>query len=174
MISYNVFPYFDNYIFSSCLLGASASVLAIVIATAFKSPDYSINLLFFGSVRLKYLAAAMILLDLLFITTENAGGHISHLGGALAGWLFASGLRSGHDYTKWINNFIDLLNKISFKRRKPKMKIYYGERNKDYSYNSQKKEKSDEIDRILDKLRKSGYDSLSTNEKKSLFDVSRK
>lgn len=173
MISYNVFPYFTTSISQSYMLGASASVLAIVVATAVKSPNYSINLLFFGSVRLKYVASVIVLIDFLFITSDNAGGHIAHIGGALAGWIFAAGLSKGHDYTKWINNFIDLFDKISFTRkRKPKMKIYYGEKTKDYDYNEKKKQNSDEIDRILDKLRKSGYDSLSTYEKKALFDAS--
>lgn len=175
MVSYNVFPYFSGSVMNSYLLGASASVLAIVVATAVKSPDYRINLLFFGSVRLKYLAMVMVLADLLFVTADNAGGHISHLGGALAGWIFAFGLKTGHDYTKWINSVIDLFGKINLKpSRKPKMKIYYGERSKDYDYNARKKQNSDEIDRILDKLRKSGYDSLSSSEKKSLFDASKK
>lgn len=174
MISYNVFPYFMASIMTSYLLGASASVLAIVVATAVKSPNYRINLLFFGSIKLKYIALAIVVIDFLFITSNNAGGHIAHLGGALAGWLFASGLNSGHDYTKWINNFIDLFFNFKFTRKKkPKMKIYYGERAKDYSYNEKKKQNSDEIDRILDKLRKSGYDSLSSNEKKTLFDASK-
>lgn len=176
MIAYNVFPYFMAVVNQSYLLGASASVLAIVVATAAKSPNYSVTLLFFGRVRLKYLAAIIVLLDLLFITSDNAGGHIAHLGGALAGWIFVVGLNSGHDYTKWINQFIDIFSKIDFsrKRRKPKMKVYYGERSKDYDYNARKKQNNDEIDRILDKLKKSGYDSLTTSEKKALFDASNK
>ena len=176
MVSYNVFPYFTSAVTQSYMIGASASVLARVVATAVKSPNYSVNLLLFGRVRLKYIACAIVLLDLLFITSENAGGHIAHIGGALAGWIFVLGVNSGHDYTKWINNFIDLFTNINFskRRRKPKMKIYYGERSKDYDYNERKKQNSDEIDRILDKLKKSGYDSLSTSEKKALFDASNK
>ena len=91
MIAYNVFPYFEDAVFGSYLLGASASVLAIVIATAVREPDYQVQLLFIGGVRLKYMALFMIVLDLMFLTAENAGGHIAHLGGALAGWWFASG-----------------------------------------------------------------------------------
>lgn len=177
MLSYNVFPYFSPYLYGSFLLGASASVLAIVIATAVREPEYRVNLLLFGQVRLKYLALIMIVTDLLFITSNNAGGHIAHLGGALAGWWFASGLRKGTDVTKWINQAIDwLLGGWKVKRtpKKPKMKVHYGGRASDYEYNARKKEQNEEVDRILDKLKKSGYGSLTTEEKKRLFDASKR
>ena len=114
MIAYNVFPYFEDAVFGSYLLGASASVLAIVIATAVREPDYQVQLLFIGGVRLKYMALFMIVLDLMFLTAENAGGHIAHLGGALAGWWFASGLQRGHDATRWINSLTDEEKKSLF------------------------------------------------------------
>ncbi len=175
MISYNVFPYFSNSLHISYLLGASASVLAIVVATAVRSPEYRINLLFFGAVKLKYLAIFMVVTDFLFMTSGNAGGHIAHLGGALAGWWFAASLSRGTDITSWINKILDMFGNIGTKKsRKPKMKVYYGEKSKDYNYNADKKAQSEEIDRILDKLRKSGYDSLTSSEKKSLFDASKK
>ena len=118
----------------------------------------------------------MIVLGLLFLTAENAGGHIAHLGGALAGWWFASGLQRGHDATRWINQLIDFLGGGWHSRpRKPKMKVHYGGgRQQDYDFNARKKAKAAEVDRILDKLRKSGYGSLTDEEKKSLFDASKK
>lgn len=176
MIAYNIFPYFSPMIDYSFMLGASASVLAIVAATAYREPNYPIRLFLFGTVRLKYLALIVIGTDLLFITSSNAGGHIAHLGGALAGLWFAAGLSKGTDITSWINKIIDVIASLfSFKPRKPKMKVHYGtNRQKDYDYNTQKKVKSEEIDRILDKLKKSGYESLTTDEKKSLFDASKR
>lgn len=81
----------------SFMLGASASVLAIVAATAYREPNYPIRLLLFGTIRLKYLALIVIGTDLLFITSSNAGGHIAHLGGALAGVWFAASLSKGSD-----------------------------------------------------------------------------
>lgn len=177
MLSYNVFPYFTPYLHHSFLLGASASVLAIVIATAVREPEYRVNLLLFGQIRLKYLALIMIVTDLLFITSDNAGGHIAHLGGALAGWWFAINLRKGTDTTKWINNIIDWLQggwNIKRAPKKPKMKVHYGGRANDYEYNARKKERDEEVDRILDKLKKSGYGSLTTEEKKCLFDASKR
>ena len=176
MVSYNVFPYFQYMIEGSFLLGASSSVLAIVAATAYREPNYPIQLFLFGTVRLKYLALIVIGMDLLFITSSNAGGHISHLGGALAGVWFAASLSKGRDITAWINRLLDGIEGLFSPRpRKPKMKINYGgNRQKDYEYNARKKSQSDEIDRILEKLKKSGYESLTAEEKKSLFDASKR
>lgn len=122
----------------SFLLGASASVLAIVAATAYREPNYPIRLFLFGTLRLKYLALVVIGLDLLFLTSSNAGGHISHLGGALAGLWFAAALSKGRDITAWINRVIDAVAGLFSPRpRKPKMKVSYGgNRQKDYEYNA--------------------------------------
>lgn len=107
MIAYNIFPYFSQTLPFSTLVGASASVLAIVAATAYREPNYRVQLFLFGAVRLKYLALIVIGTDLLFITSNNAGGHIAHLGGALAGLWFAASLSKGKDVTYWINWFLD-------------------------------------------------------------------
>lgn len=118
MIAYNVFPYFSDSLYYSYLLGASASVLAIVVATAVRAPEYRVNFMFIGTVRLKYVALFMVVTDLLFMTSGNAGGHIAHLGGALAGWWFASGLSRGHDATSWINRCLDCFSEgLSFRRQ---------------------------------------------------------
>lgn len=179
MLAYNIFPYFRFSVEFSFLLGASASVLAIVVATAYREPNFTVNLLFLGAVRLKYIALFMVLSDLLMMTGGNAGGHIAHLGGALAGLWFAMELNKGRDMTSWINIVLDWFTGIfdgskHRKSKKPKMKVHYGSRVDDYDYNARKKAQSEEIDRILDKLKKSGYDSLTADEKKSLFDASKK
>ena len=178
MLAYNVFPYFRPVADYSFLLGASASVLAIVAATAYREPNYPINLLLIGTIRLKYLALIVIGMDVLFITSDNAGGHIAHLGGALAGLWFAASLGKGRDLTRWINLALGwVAGLFSTRPRKPKMKVHYkadAGRQKDYDYNARRKAQSDEIDRILDKLKKSGYESLTTEEKKSLFDASKR
>ena len=176
ILAYNIFPLFIPMARYAYLVGASAAVLAIVAAVAYREPDHSINLLFIGELRLKYLALIVIGLDLLFINADNAGGHIAHLGGALAGLWFAWSLQKGNDLTKWINGFIDKTTDL-FQRKsalkKPKMKARYGgKRQEDYDYNAEKKAQSDEIDRILDKLKKSGYESLTSEEKKALFNAS--
>ena len=181
ILSYNVFPYFETSVAGSVMVGASASILAIVVATAYREPNYPIRLLLLGTIRLKYLALVVILLDLLFLTSDNAGGHIAHVGGALAGLWFAASLSKGVDLTAWINKILDVIASLFDKktwRRKPKMKVHYGAgrttKERDYDYNAKKKAQSDEIDRILDKLKKSGYESLTTEEKKSLFDASKR
>ena len=177
LLAYNVFPYFTPYIYGSYLLGASASVLAVVVATAVREPEYRVNFMLIGVVRLKYVALFMVVTDLLFVTSGNGGGHIAHLGGALAGWWFAWSLRKGTDVTKWINVVFDWFTGgfgIKLTPKKPKMKVHKGGRAEDYDYNARKKQQSEEIDRILDKLKQSGYSSLTTEEKKRLFDASKK
>ncbi|MBR8704568.1 rhomboid family protein [Bacteroides pyogenes] len=180
MIAYNIFPFFSDSVIYSVLIGASASTLAIVAAIAYREPDYRVYLLFFGAVRLKYLALVAVGADLLLITSGNAGGHIAHLGGALSGLCFAAFLNKGVDLTGWINKLFDgvaaLFRKDTW-RRKPKMKVHYrpnADRARDYDYNARKKAQSDEVDRILEKLKRSGYESLTTEEKKSLFDASKR
>nr|WP_203558420.1 rhomboid family intramembrane serine protease [Bacteroides sp. 519] len=179
ILSYNIFPYFANVVHLSVMVGASASILAIVAAAAYREPNYPIRLLFFGAIPLKYLAIVVVLSDLLLMTSGNAGGHIAHIGGALAGVGFAAGLNKGLDITAWINGTLDWFSSLFSKkqradRKRAKMKVSKTSRDKDYDYNANKKAQSDEIDRILDKLKRSGYNSLTAEEKKSLFDASKK
>ena len=180
--AYNLFPIFSNHLYSATLVGASASVLAIAIATAVREPEYRINLMLVGPVKLKYFALFIVLFDALYVGSNNAGGHIAHLGGALAGWWFAKGVSLGRDITHWVNVCIDAIAGLSFKSfqfkrkpRKPKMKVHsQNSRTADYEYNAHKKAQSDEIDRILEKLKKSGYSSLSDEEKRRLFEASKR
>jgi hypothetical protein len=181
MLCYNMFPYFRSQMEYSSIVGASASVLAVVIAVAYRKPDYSIRLLFFGNIRLKYIALVVVLSDLLFITSGNAGGHIAHLGGAFAGFGFVVGLNKGVDITSWINKFLDvilvLFNKTTWQhRRKPFMKIQrHSQKIKKHNFAGNRKIYSNVMmDGILDKLKKSGYESLTTEEKKILFDASKR
>lgn len=177
IVAYNIFPTFSGHLYSATLVGASASVLAIAIATAVREPDYRINLMFIGPVKLKYFALFIVLFDMLYVGSNNAGGHLAHLGGALAGWWFVKGLEKGYDITHWINACIDaiggLFSRQPRKPRKPKMKVHTSNgRGADYDYNARRKAQSDEVDRILEKLKKSGYGSLSEEEKRKLFDAS--
>ncbi len=182
IIAYNVFPMLSSQLYNATLVGASASVLAIAIATAVREPEYRINIMFIGPVKLKYFALFIVLFDILYVGSNNAGGHIAHLGGALAGWWFAKGVSQGYDITHWINTCIDtvgrLFNKQERKPRKPKMKVHScnskaSSRTADYEYNARRRAQSDEIDKILEKLKKSGYSSLSEEEKRRLFEASK-
>lgn len=179
IVAYNLFPIFSGQLYSATLLGASASVLAIAIATAVREPDYRINLMFIGPVRLKYFALFIVLFDALYVGSNNAGGHIAHLGGALAGWWFANGFSQGRDITHWVNVCMDALGGLFVKRerkpRKPKMKVHsQNSRAADYDYNARKKAQTDDVDKILEKLKKSGYSSLSDEEKRRLFEASKR
>lgn len=167
------------------LIGASASVMAIVIAIAVKIPDFKLNLLFFGPVSLRWIAIVYVLIDFLSITGENMGGHIAHLGGALTGLLFIMLLNRGTDITQPINKIIDFFaNKkdsfrnISFKKN-ASQKSKANNSTRTYSganQSTQTMSKEDEqtLDIILDKIKKSGYTALSAEEKKRLFDVSKR
>ena len=178
-MAYNLLPVFQSQLYSATLVGASASVLAIAIATAVREPEYRINLMFVGPVRLKYFALFIVLFDMLYVGSNNAGGHIAHLGGALAGWWFARGISQGYDITGWVNACIDFLGGLFVKRqrkpRKPKRKVHVNnDRAADYDYTARKKAQSDEIDQILERLKKSGYSSLSDEEKRKLFEASKR
>ncbi|MCC8143487.1 MAG: rhomboid family intramembrane serine protease [Tannerellaceae bacterium] len=172
MLFYNIFPFFHPASSISFLMGASASVMAIVFAVSFYRKDVEINLLLIGRIKLIYLAVFTLLIDILAITSENAGGHIAHIGGALFGILFASQFARGKDITAFMNSILDRIANIG--KKKPKMKVTYHKRESDYEYNSRKQTESAELDAILDKLRRSGYESLSSTEKKKLFDASKK
>ncbi|MDR0349537.1 MAG: rhomboid family intramembrane serine protease [Tannerella sp.] len=170
--AYNIFPYFRDVAGSSFLLGASASVMAIVFATSFYRKNHEINLLFLGRIKLIYLALITLLIDLLSVVSTNAGGHIAHLGGAFFGILFAAQYRKGKDLTFYINKAMDWL--IDLRKPRTKMKVTYKRSETDMEYNARKQHDIRNLDAILDKMKHSGYESLSDEEKKTLFDASRK
>jgi membrane associated rhomboid family serine protease len=174
LAAYNIFPYFRYETGTGFLMGASASVMAIVFAVSFYRKDYEINLLLIGRVKLIYLALITLLIDLLSIVSTNAGGHIAHLGGALAGMLFAVQFRKGHDLTAPLNRWIDRAANLMKRRKKPRMKVTYRRPETDREYNARKRDEMNTLDAILEKLKRSGYESLSPDEKKTLFDASKK
>ncbi len=166
MAAFNLFPVFSNVVSFSSALGASASVIAILIAVATIKPNLEVQLIFFGNVKLKYIAIGLLVLDLLNIDKGNPGGHIAHLGGAFYGVLMALNLK--YKYLKMPSFKI----KNPFER-KPKMKFYKNENPtrpvSDEEFNRQKAEKQKRIDAILDKISKSGYENLTKEEKEFLF-----
>lgn len=175
LLAYNTLPAFSPSEFNpSFMLGASASVMAIGIATATYFPDYIMNLFLIGPVRLKYIAIALVVMDLIFMADGNAGGHIAHLGGALYGYIWAKRLKGGKDISKGFSLFLDSASTIF----KPKSKIKVSYRSTQYSYNkpsgSKPAHSQREVDVILDKIAKSGYESLSKEEKEILFKMSNK
>lgn len=179
VLSYNIFPYFASSVNVTFLVGASASVLAVVVAAAVRSPEYRINLLFFGSVKLSTFAVVTVVISVLMLSGDNAGGNFAHLGGAFAGWFMAYMLNRGRDVTDWVNRPIDWFMTLFKKRggtKKKKGRFTYSSsgRNADYEYNARKKASEAEIDKILEKVKNGGYSSLSEAEKKKLFEASSK
>ena len=172
MLAYNIFPYFQTVASSSYLMGASASVMAIVFAVSFYRKDLEINLFLIGRIKLIYLALFTFVIDLLAITSENAGGHIAHIGGALFGIWFAMRIKEGKDLTAPMNRLLDWV--VNLGKRKPKMKVTHKRAETDYEYNARKHRESADLDAILDKLKRSGYERLSADEKRQLFDASKK
>lgn len=170
--TYNIFPYFEQVAYSSYLMGASASVMAIVFAVSFYKKDLEINLFLIGRIKLIYLALFTFVIDLLAITSENAGGHIAHIGGALFGIWFAARIQRGKDLTAPMNRVVDWV--VNLFKPKPKMRVTYKRPETDYEYNARKHREHVDLDTILDKLKRSGYESLSAEEKKKLFDASKK
>jgi len=176
VLAYNLFPYFTPVLQQSLLLGASGSIMAIIVAAAFQSPNMELQLMFLGRVKLKYIAVFVVLSSFFGVTSNNAGGEIAHLGGALAGYLFVVSLRQGRDLTKGLSRILDSIFNL-FGPRKLRVKPNPHRntmRMSDADFNANKARKIADIDKILDKIKTSGYESLSGEEKKRLFEQGNK
>ncbi len=172
--AFNFFPVFSLARESAIALGASASVLAIVVAIAFYVPDYTVNMLFLGPIKIKYIAIFTVLLDLLMLSSGNAGGHIAHLGGALWGFAYVKML-PGFDPAKLLNVFYRIDLSFNKRKRAKRFKVVKGGKPvTDEEFNRQKVLRQQKIDSILEKISRSGYDSLSKEEKELLFSSSQK
>ncbi|MBO7477406.1 MAG: rhomboid family intramembrane serine protease [Salinivirgaceae bacterium] len=169
ILSFNIFPVFDGV--HSMAIGASAAVYAIVLATAVYVPNYTVYVMFLGQVKIKWIAVFCIISDLAMLESGNAGGHIAHIGGAIFGACYTLALRRGTDISGWVGRITDGFTGLF--KRKPKMKVSYKRAESDYDYNARKHNEQKEIDAILDKIAKSGYNGLSEDEKRTLFRNSR-
>ncbi len=159
-------------------LGASAAVLAIVFTAVAVAPDYVVHLILIGPVRIKYIGLFMFFLDLIGTRSgDNSGGHIAHMGGTLFGILFVYLLRSGTDLSK----IFSLGAVIQEKRKRPlslsKTKLKVAHRANPISNKPQTTgnsfDISSRVDQILDKIKSSGYDSLTDEEKEILYKASK-
>lgn len=172
MLSYNIFPVFSGV--RTALIGASAGVTAVLIFVCSYIPNQEVRLFFFN-IKLWYLGVFIVLLDLIQIPSSgNAGGHMAHLGGALLGYVYARQLLKGNDIGAWFSNMLDSVNEMFKPRRKTKapLKTVYkkkGQKGHNASVDYDKESKQRRIDAILDKISKSGYESLSKEEKDYLF-----
>ena len=174
ILAYNLFPVFNVNIGNSFALGASASIMAVVAAIATLMPDYSLTLLFIGRIKLKHIAIFTVVIDFLLIKSDNAGGEISHLGGMAWGALYSLLYLKQQNKSGVISKIIQQIKGVFSFNRKTKFKVYHNEHPvTDEQYNVIKNNEQDQIDVILDKISKSGYTSLSKEEKALLFKSSK-
>ena len=172
MLSYNIFPVFSGM--RTALIGASAGVTAVLIFVCSYMPNQEVRLFFFN-IKLWYLGVFVVLLDLIQIPSSgNAGGHMAHLGGALLGYVYARQLLKGNDIGAWFSNSLDSIGDLFRSKQKVKapLKTVYrkkGRKQRKEGVDYDKESKQRRIDAILDKISKSGYESLSKEEKDYLF-----
>ncbi|WP_375584001.1 rhomboid family intramembrane serine protease [Cyclobacterium xiamenense] len=184
MVLYNIAPYFSDRVDGALMLGASAGVYAIVVAAATLRPDTQFHLLLLGPVKIKYIAIFYVLIAFANSAGSNAGGELAHLGGAALGYLYILQLQKGVDLGKPVQAVGLFFEKLF--SQKPKVKVTYrrGSENvrtktkggtvPNTSASAGSKSTQEEIDRILDKIAEKGYDNLSKEEKRKLFDFSNK
>ncbi len=172
MLSFNIFPAFEGVVSESVAIGASASVMAIVIAIAAYVPDYTIHLFLLGKIKIKYMALAIFVLTSVMDFSVNSGGKLAHIGGAFFGYFYTINLRRGKDFGKGINHIIDFFATLLKPRKN--LKVTHKKAANEYEYNKIRLEKQKKINTILDKISKGGYDSLTKEEKETLFKESSK
>ena len=165
LLSQNYFPLFEGK--SSLLVGASAGISAILVGITTYMPNYQLKLRFIGYVKLWHIAAFWIGLDIISLIGDNAGGHFAHLGGALFGFLYVN---------KASNKDLNLFDQLSslFKSKKSPLKTVHKSKKKQASSVKKTDITQQQVDTILDKISKSGYDTLTKSEKEFLFKQGKK
>lgn len=172
LLSYLLFPLLQNQ--NALLVGASASVMAILIATTTYSPYMNLRLALIGNVKLWHIAIVFLVIDLIQLPLENTGGHLAHIGGAFFGFIFIKALQSGTDLSSGFNSVLDFfVNLFSSKKTTPFKKIHKNPKSSNPTKTTSRVVTKDrtqqQIDEILDKISQSGYDSLTKEEKEFLF-----
>ena len=171
IFSFNVFPVFEKARDVSIALGASAAVMAIVVATATYVPKYVVRLVLIGPVQIKYIAIGALFFTSVLDFATNTGGKIAHLGGALFGFIYVLQYKKGKDIGKWFDKVMDSI--VSIVRPRPKLKVKYKKPPKnDFEYKKYKAGQQKQVDEILEKISKGGYNSLTKKEKEILFKMS--
>jgi membrane associated rhomboid family serine protease len=181
LLAYNLIPMLQPAAAAGqSVLGASAAVTAIIVAAATLLPDYTFMLILIGPVKIKWIAAAVVLISLAGINSGNTGGEVAHLGGALLGFIFIKQLQAGRDLGRPVQAVGNWFSNLT--SRRPAMRVSSTTRRPEpvtaSSTGSAKKPAApgqplqDEIDNILDKISRSGYESLSKEEKQKLFRAS--
>lgn len=174
LVVFNTIPYFKNQADFSGMVGASGAINAVMVAAATLMPNYTFFLLFFGPVRIKYIAAAFIFISFLGSVGPNAGGNIAHLGGALMGFVYIKQLQVGVNWGGWISSVLDWIKGLF--KPSPAVKVTYRKEESTAAKKAAGRHgiSQQEIDAILDKISDGGYESLSKEEKEKLFKASKK
>jgi hypothetical protein len=158
---------------SSLMVGASAAIMALLVATTTYQPLMELRLLLIGNVKLWHITGVLLLLDLLQIQMNNTGGHIAHLSGAFFGYIYIKLLLNGTDLSRIVSSVIDFFtNLFSPKKATPFKKVHVNPKKPTVKRESKivaKDKTQQQIDEILDKISQSGYDSLTAEEKEFLF-----
>jgi membrane associated rhomboid family serine protease len=172
VLFFNIFPVFEEQRSVSFALGASAAVMAVVSAVSFYNPSHSVFFVFIGRLKIIYIFALLFILDFFLIRSDNSGGHIAHIGGAIFGILYATFIRQGNN----VGELKDSFRRKSYMRARPggasrRKKADEGADRPltDEEYNIVKAERKKKMDEILDKISRSGYESLTRAEKEFLF-----
>ncbi|REG83506.1 rhomboid family protein [Algoriphagus antarcticus] len=188
VLIYNLSPYFNTTLNSSLMLGASAGIFAIVVGAATLSPNTTFSLILLGPVKIKYIAIFYVILSFANSAGANAGGELAHLGGALLGYLYIVQLRKGTDWGMPVQKvgifFEDLFSgrksnvKVSYRKAKTSNSGGFSSFNKGTKSTPKAVGSDDatqeEIDKILDKIADRGYEALNKEEKRKLFEFSKK
>lgn len=152
------------------LVGASGAIMAILLSATTYAPFMLLRIPLIGIVKLWHVTFVILLIDLIQLPLDNTGGHIAHLGGALFGFLYIKLLQSGNDLSKGISMILDFFVNLSKPKKKtPFKKVHRNTTKKTVNSFSEKDITQKQIDDILDKISKSGYDSLTKEEKEFLF-----
>lgn len=174
ILSYNTLPLLANGQWTK-MVGASAAIMAILVATATYAPYYEVRLLLIGTVKLWHIVLVFVVLDLIQASGGNSGGHLSHLAGSLFGFGYVKLLQTGTDLTKGVSGVLDFFANLFKPKKSTPFKTVHRNKNKNANTSTPSKKAKDltqkQIDDILDKISKSGYDSLTKEEKEFLFKV---
>jgi membrane associated rhomboid family serine protease len=163
--------YFLNV--AGSIVGASAAIMAILVAVTSYQPLMNVRLLLIGNVKLWHITAVILVLDLMQFRLDNTGGHISHLAGAFFGFIFIKLLQNETDLSILVSRIIDFF--VNLFRKSPstpfkKVHKNYKKPTEKMSSRIVTKDKAQQqIDEILDKISQSGYDCLTKEEKEFLF-----
>lgn len=175
LLAYNFIPALQPFV-GQPVIGASASVTAVIVAAATLLPDFTFMLFIIGAVKIKWIAVAVVLISIAGINGGNPGGEITHLGGALLGFVFIKQLKAGRDMGapviavgNWFSRLFSQGPSMRVTHRQP---VATSARSAGSAKSSASAAGQDEIDLILDKISHSGYESLSKDEKQKLFRAS--